>query len=136
MPAVGAEISLQRLWTVAATVLAIGALAFGFAFHVEVVRAIAVWNESTAYNHCFLILPISAYLIWERRQAIAARAPHPAVWPLLAMLPVAVVWLFAAQAQIMEGRQLAAMTLFQLFLLAVLGFQVWRVSAFTSPRRA
>jgi exosortase A len=130
VPTAGAGLSLQRLWLVAVIVLAIGAVAFGVAFHVEVVRAVAVWDESTAYNHCFLILPISAYLIWERRQMLAARAPQPNGWVVIAMLPVGLVWLFAANAQIMEGRQLAAMTLFELFVLAVLGFQVWRVSAF------
>jgi exosortase A len=130
VPASGAGVSPQRLWGTALVVLAIGALAFGLAFHVEVTRALTVWDESTAYNHCYLILPISAYLIWERRQALAARAPQPNGWVVIAMLPVALVWLFAARAQIMEGQQLAAMTLFELFVLAVLGFQVWRVSAF------
>jgi exosortase A len=130
LPAGNPAISLQRLWTVAILTLAVGAIAFGLTFHVEVVRAIQVWDESTAYNHCFLILPISAYLIWERRNALAASLPEPDARLLLAMAPVGLVWLFAYQAQIMEGRQLAAMTLFQLFVLAVLGFKVWRVSAF------
>lgn len=130
VPTAGADLSLQRLWLVAVIVLAIGAVAFGVAFHVEVVRAVAVWDESTAYNHCFLILPISAYLIWERRQVLAARAPRSNGWVVIAMLPVGLVWLFAVNAQIMEGRQLAAMTLFELFILAILGLQVWRVSAF------
>jgi exosortase A len=121
---------VQRLWTVAIIVLAIGAIMFGLVFHAEVMRAVAVWDESTAYNHCYLILPISAYLIWERRRVLAARAPQPNGWVVIAMLPVGLVWLFAAQAQIMEGRQLAAMSLFELFVLAVLGFEVWRVSAF------
>ena len=123
-------ISLQRLWTVALVTLAIGATAFGLAFHVEVVRAVQVWDESTAYNHCYLILPISAYLIWERRKALAASLPEPDARLLAAMVPVGLIWLFAYRAQIMEGRQLAAMTLFQLFIMAVLGFRVWRVSAF------
>ena len=130
VPAGGAAISLQRVWSVAIAVLAIGALAFGLAFHVEVVRAVQVWDESTAYNHCFLILPISAYLVWERRKALAASSPRPNGWLVLAMVPVGLVWLFAAEAQIMEGRELAAMALFQLFILAVVGFKVWRISAF------
>jgi exosortase A len=130
VPSAGAGVSVQRLWTVAIIVLAVGAITFGLVFHAEVMRAVAVWDESTAYNHCYLILPISAYLIWERRRVLAARAPQPNGWVVIAMLPVGLVWLFAAQAQIMEGRQLAAMSLFELFVLAVLGFEVWRVSAF------
>jgi exosortase A len=130
MRALDSEISLQRLWHVTIAFLAVGALAFGFAFHVEVVRAIEVWDESTAYNHCFLIIPISAYLIWERRKALAASAPHPNPWLLSAMIPVSIVWLFAEKMQILEGRQLMAMTLFQIFITAVLGLRVWRISAF------
>jgi exosortase A len=132
MPALETETSLQRLWHVAIAMLALGALAFGLAFHVEVVRAVQVWDESTAYNHCYLILPISAYLVWERRKALAASTPQPDFRLLLAMIPVGLVWLFAAEAQIMEGRQLAAMTLFQIFVPAVLGLRVWRISAFAT----
>jgi exosortase A len=120
----------RRGWTVALGVLAAGALLFGLAFRSEAVHAVAVWNASTAYNHCFLILPISGYLIWERWRAIAARTPEPAIWPVAAMIPVAAIWLFAARAGVMEGRQLAAMTLFELFVLAVVGWRVWRVAAF------
>jgi exosortase A len=130
VPMAGTAVSTQRLWIVAIIVLAVGVLAFGFVFHVEVVRAVSVWNESTAYNHCFLILPISAYLIWERRHALAARIPQPNGWILVGLLPIGLVWLLAADLQIMEGRQLAAMSLFEVFVLAVLGFQAWRVSAF------
>ncbi|MDB5394172.1 MAG: eight transrane protein EpsH [Rhodospirillales bacterium] len=130
VPTGGSGVSVQRLWSGAIIVLAIGAIAFGIVFRVEVARAVAVWEESTAFNHCFLILPISAYLIWERRQALAARPPQPNGWVAIAMLPMGLVWLISANAEIMEGRQLAAMSLFQLFVLAVLGFQVWRVSAF------
>jgi exosortase A len=120
----------QRGWTAALAVLAAGVVVFGFAFRSEMIHAIGVWNESTAYNHCYLILPISAYLIWERWRALAARTPEPAAWPIVAMLPLAVVWLLAARAGIMEGRQLTAMALFELFVLAVVGFRVWRVAAF------
>ncbi len=121
---------VQRVWVAAGIATALGALGFMLAFRVEVSRAIGVWQDSTAYNHCFLILPISAYLIWERRHALLARAPRPDFRAILAMLPVAAVWLFAAEAHVMEGQQLAAMTLFQLFLLGVLGYPAWRVIAF------
>ncbi len=130
LSALDSEISQQRLWHVTIAFLALGALAFGLAFHVEVVRAVQVWDESTAYNHCFLILPISAYLIWERRSALAASAPQPNAWLLLAMIPAGLAWLFAAEAQVLEGRQLAAMTLFQIFIVGLLGLRVWRISAF------
>jgi len=130
MQVLESELPLQRLWQVTLAFLALGALAFGFVFHVEVVRAVQVWDESTAYNHCFLIIPISAYLIWERRKALAASTPQPNAKLLLAMIPVGLIWLIADKLQILEGRQLMAMTLFQIFIAAVLGLRVWRISAF------
>jgi exosortase A len=119
-----------RGWRVALGALAAGGVAFGFSFRSEISHAVGVWNESTAYNHCFLILPISIYLLWERWRAIAARTPQPAIWPLVAMAAAAAVWLLAARAGLMEGRQLAAMTMFELFIVAVVGWRVWRVGAF------
>ena len=119
-----------RSWAFALGVLAAGALVFALAFRSEIMHAIQVWNASTAYNHCFLILPISAWLIWERWRALAARVPHPTLWPIAAMILPALVWLFALSADLMEGRQLAAMTLFQLFVFAVVGYRVWRIAAF------
>jgi exosortase A len=122
--------AVRRLWNLAVMALAVGTIAFIGVFFEEAKRAVQVWDGSTAYNHCFLILPIVAYLIWERWRALTARAPEPTFWPFAAMVPVALVWLFADSARIMEGRQLAAMTLFQLFVFAVLGARVWRVAAF------
>jgi exosortase A len=120
----------RRSWLTILAVLAVGALTFGYAFRDEIRHAIAVWNDSTAYNHCYLIIPISLYLIWERWRPLAGRAPAPTPWPMLAMIPIAILWLLADKGHVMEARQLLAMTLFQLFLLAVLGFSAWRVIAF------
>jgi exosortase A len=122
--------AVRRLWNLAIAALAVGTIAFLGAFLEEAKRAVQVWDSSTAYNHCFLILPIVIYLIWERWRALHARAPEPTFWALAAMVPAALVWLFADSAKIMEARQLAAMTLFELFVFAVLGVRVWRVAAF------
>ena len=120
----------QRGWITAAVLLAVGAVLFAIAFRTEAISAVGVWDASTAYNHCYLILPISAYLVWERWRPLMARTPRPEIWPVAAMLPLAAIWLFAERAGVMEGRQLMAMGLFQLFVFAVLGFAAWRLIAF------
>ncbi|HTZ69555.1 MAG TPA: exosortase A, partial [Acetobacteraceae bacterium] len=87
--------------------------------------AVRVWDSSTAYGHCWLILPIAAFLAWERRgQAAAARlAPRPAL--ALLAVPLVVVWLAADLLGIMEGRQLAAIGFVEVALLAVFGPALW-----------
>ena len=42
-----------------------GLLVLGLIFQAEVIAAVQVWDASTAYNHCYLILPITLYMIWD-----------------------------------------------------------------------
>lgn len=109
-----------------ASILLLGLGVLALLFHAETAAAVKVWWESTAYNHCFLVLPIAAWLAWDRRERLAGVPVRPAPWVALAAFPLAAVWLAAERLGIMEGRQLAAMGLLELLFLAVLGWRMWR----------
>ncbi|HEX5325799.1 MAG TPA: exosortase A, partial [Acetobacteraceae bacterium] len=106
--------------------LALGLVALGLVFHTEIVAGVEVWIESTAYNHCFLVLPIVLYLIWDRRAVLAGAVPEPLPVAALAGLPIGGAWFIADRLGIMEGRQLMAMCLVELLFLAVLGWRLYR----------
>ncbi|MGD0433027.1 MAG: exosortase A [Acetobacteraceae bacterium] len=105
--------------------LAIGLIALGIVFHVEIAAAVKTWITSTAYNHCFLVIPIALYLIWDRRASLRGliAAPMPVV--ALLALPIGIVWLAAERLGIMEGRQLAAVSMVEVLFLAMLGRRLW-----------
>jgi exosortase A len=110
--------------------IAIASVVFVVVFQHEATGAVKVWIDSTAYNHCFLILPLIGFLLWERRAVIASVSPRPALWPLLLMPLLAVVWLLAAILDIQEGRQLVTVAMFEIVLLVVLGLRlVWLLLA-------
>ena len=109
----------------AAITLAVGVLALGLLFHEELVAAIHTWIASTAYNHCFLVIPIAAYLVWDRRETLHGFAAEPVPLVALAGIPLALAWLLAERLGIMEGRQLVAMSFVELLALAVLGWRLW-----------
>lgn len=118
-------------WRPALIALALGLAAWAAVFATEIGAAVTVWNSSTAYNHCWLIGPIAAWLFWQRRERLAFLAPVPN--PLLALLatPGTLAWFAAERLGVMEGRQLAALGLAQVIILAVLG---WRFAlAFAGP---
>jgi len=92
--------------------------------------AVAVWSNSRAYNHGFLILPIVCYLIYERRHRLSGLAPLPYPLALLLLLPVGVCWLIAKIVGIAEGQQLALLVGVQAILLSVLGKRVYRALRF------
>jgi exosortase A len=111
-------------WRPALILIGVASLVFGAVFWQEIAGAVRVWTGSTAYNHCFLILPLIGFLLWERRAVISSLSPRPVLWPLLMMLPLSAVWLVAAILDIQEGRQLVMMAMFEVVLLVALGPRV------------
>jgi exosortase A len=107
--------------------MAVGLLAWVLLFLPECRAAVGVWRASDTYGHCFLILPMSLYLAWDRRGALAGLAPRPMPAVALLALPVTAVWFAAERLGIMEGRQLAGLAGLEVLFLAVLGWRLFRV---------
>lgn len=108
-------------WTGPLVALAVALAAWGALFAAEIAAAVAVWESSTAYNHCWLILPIALWLGWQRRARLRDLVPRPSFRVALLMLPLAFGWLLAERLGIMEGRQLAALALAVTMTIAILG---------------
>ncbi len=109
--------------------LGLGVVALGLLFNAEVAAAIRTWIDSTAYNHCFLVIPIVAYLVWDRRDQLRGRPAVPIPLAALAGIPLALAWLLAERLGIMEGRQLVAISFVELLALTILGGRLWWVLA-------
>jgi exosortase A len=122
----------RPLWRGAApwaSVLVAALACFFLLFRAEATAAVGVWLTSTAYGHCFFVLPIALWLAWERRAAASGLAPAPTPWPALAVLPCALAWFAAERLGLMEGRQLAALGMLEALLVALLGWRLARVFA-------
>jgi exosortase A len=112
-------------WRRVGLALGVGVLLLGALFNKEVVAAVQTWDASTAYNHCFLVIPIALYLLWDRRFDLVGIAPRPMPAALLLGLPLACVWLVSERLGIMEGRQLVAISFVELLFLSILGKRLW-----------
>jgi exosortase A len=108
-------------------VIALGAglVALALLFQREIFAAINVWRSSTAYNHCFLVIPVVCYLLYDRRDALRGARPSPYPSAIIAGAPLAIVWLAAERIGVMEGRQLVAMSFVELLLFVALGPRLW-----------
>ncbi|MFO1056657.1 MAG: exosortase A [Dongiaceae bacterium] len=116
-------------WTaaVAAAAVALGGLVL--LYRDTVAGMIVQWSTSSAYNYCFLVVPIAGFLAWERRGRLAALQPAPC-WPALALLPpLGAAWWIADLADLAEGRQLALVAMAVATLVVVLGARAARVLA-------
>jgi len=116
-------------WAPALCALGVGLLAMAAVFHAEGVAAVRVWNASTAFGHCYLVLPIALWLAWERRGALRGLVPQPLPWLALLVLPLGVVWFAAATLGIMEGRQFAVLGMVWVLTVSALGWRIGRAMA-------
>lgn len=96
-------------------------------FHDALNAALQVWIVSPTYSHCFLVLPIVAWLIWEKLPVL--RTMEPAVAPrFLVLVPFLVLlWWLGELSTINEVRQYAIVALIQVMIVTLLGPRVVRV---------
>lgn len=119
----------RSAWIAASIALTIGLGIIGLLFQSEVETAIYVWNNSDAYNHCFLVIPVAAYLAWVRRDQVMATALSPSPFIALFAIPAAAVWFAVDRLGVMEGRQLVVLAIVQIMFASVLGWRTWQVLA-------
>lgn len=122
-----AQALLGAEWRRAAIAIAAGAAVLLVVFREPALAAVKVWSSSATFNHCFLVAPISAWMLHERRAVLATIRPRPApLLPALAALAGGLAWLAADAAAIYEAQQFALVGLLQCLFLAVLGPRAWR----------
>lgn len=109
----------------------LGALAaslalLGLVFAPDIKAAVTVWWIYPAYSHCFLIIPISAWLVWEKRESLKADIPSCSPAALLAVIPLLLFWVVGRFASITEARQFAFIGFAEVFIAAILGWAIFR----------
>lgn len=64
-----------------------------------------IWATNETYTHGFLIFPISAWLIWRKRNVLAALAPEPDWLGFAPLLLICLIWQLGHQADVMVVQQ-------------------------------
>lgn len=95
------------------------------------IAMVTIWTQSGTFAHAFLVPPISLWLIWRQRHALATLSPR-ASFPVLILLALAgFIWLLGDLAAVNAVTQLALVSLLVLAVPAVLGMRV--AAAMTFP---
>src|SRR6185295_18269824 len=81
------------------------------------------WFTDMTYSHGGLVVPITIWLVWRCRKAVAEAPWLPSVWGVLALL-------VARAAGVLVVQQLAVVAMISAVVLAVLGWQAYRRIAF------
>ncbi len=123
-------LTIDPAWRLTGLVLLVGVAAIVLLYWPAAVAGVGVWYSSAAYNHCFLIPAITGYLLWERRAVLAPMRPQPTLWPLPIMLGICAVALLGNVMSVMEVQHFALVATILTFILAVVGWRVFKAMLF------
>lgn len=90
----------------------------------------AIWARSETFTHGFVVPPIALWLIWRRRQHLAALSPRPSAWVILPLALAGFGWLLGELAAVNSVTQLAATAVLVLGVVTVVGTRVAWAMAF------
>lgn len=113
-------------WRVANGVFALALSALTGLFWPTVQTMVHTWGTVTTYNHGFVIVPISGYLIWRQRASLAAIGPRPQPLGLLLIAGAAFAWLLGEFAGVTVLTQLAWIAMVQALVLSLYGMPITR----------
>jgi len=92
-----------------------------YAFWPSLVKMELIWRNSETYMHCYLILPISIWLLLRQKTSLKNLTLQPTIFPVLLSIPIALVWLSAYAINVNFVSQFAAIIYLQLMIWSFIG---------------
>ncbi len=89
-----------------------------------------VWSSSDDYSHGFLIVPLSLYILWMKREELKAAPINPPWWFFPPVLLALLLYIVAVYGAILTLRPLAMVATLAAGVLFLFGWQVFRICAF------
>jgi len=125
-----APVAAHRAWLWAGGMTLVSWLLLGWVYWDTAASIVAIWMRSATYAHGFLVLPISAFLIWRQRRTLASLSPRPQWLGVAALGVLSLGWLVGQVADILLATQLALVAMIPAAAWALLGTAVVRAVAF------
>jgi exosortase A len=129
LPIVRAD-PLAQAWRSHLAALAGAGAAILLLFARDAADMAAIWWTSTTFNHCFLAVPIIAWLVWQRLPELRALAPRAWAPGLLLVAAGGLGWLLGEAGNVALFRHFALVLMLQGAVVACLGKAVARGIAF------
>jgi exosortase A len=120
----------SQAWRTHLIALAIVAALMLVLFHRDAADMVEVWVESSTFNHCALILPIIAWLVWQRLPQLRQLTPSAWAPGLLLVAAGASGWLLGEAGGVALARHAGLVLMLQGSVIACLGRSVARGLAF------
>lgn len=86
-----------------------------------VVTAIDIWWGNEIFNHCFFVLPTTAYLIYLKQDSLFSNNIKPTLLPLFAIVPLCALYVVGRVGDIQLFMHIATFTLLPVLIWTIIG---------------
>jgi len=117
-------------WGLSLGLLGVALAVVILAFHQTAGSIVSIWQRSETFAHGYLIVPISLWLVWEKRRGLKGLIPRPTLLPLLLFAPIGFGWLVADLVDTLVVQQFAFVAMLGVTIWSVLGHRIARYLAF------
>ena len=107
LPAHPAEPLSPAPWRWALLQMVLALLALLLLYRETALAMVGIWQRSDTFAHAFVVPPIALWLIWRRRDVLAALRPVPDAWFLLPLALAGLAWLLGELVAVNALTQLA-----------------------------
>lgn len=111
-------------WVVASCITVITIISVVFLYNTTFLLMLDAWNTHT-YAHCYLIIPISGYLIWTKRAVIEKIYPISEITPIFYIASLGFIWLIGNLIDILVLQEYALVSSIPFIVWAILGRRVY-----------
>lgn len=130
MSAVVADLRLRSTWRLALPAVLLLWASVLLLYRDTATAMVGIWSRSDTFAHAYLVLPISIWLVWRRRDVLARMTPRPQPWLLVPMAVVAGMWLLADLVTVNAATQFALVAMLVMAVPAMLGLAVAKAILF------
>ncbi len=103
---------------------------WGLGFYQGITTAVNVWYSSEIYNHCFLVIPVVCYLLYQNKDQLIEQPIRPNYWLMIPITGLLAIQLFAQIGDIKLLMHMASFIALPLMIWILLGNKATRVIAF------
>jgi len=126
----GGTAARASAWSRAVLGLLVAVLIVTSVYWSTALSIVAIWVRSETFAHGFLIVPISLWLIWEKRAGLRRLQPEPTLAPVMLFLPLGMLWLMAHLVDTLVVQQYAYVGMLIVAIWASVGHRTGRYLAF------
>ena len=117
-------------WTFPATLTLLAIIATIAIYRETAWSMVAIWLDSNTFAHGFVILPISAFLVWRKRHELAMLQPVPVSYGPVVLIIPGLIWLLGYLGDVQVVQQFCFVAAIMLLVWVLLGQDVVKLLAF------